>query len=238
MRIMICDDDERDLRELEKIIAGYYKDSAEIACYTSSSSVMKQLQKGTAPDIVFLDILMPYMKGTVLAKKMRDAGFEGYIVFLTTSNDFATQSYGVNAFSYLLKPASSDELVRILKNIEKAEQREDRACIRIKNKKGLYNLPIRELSHIEIWQHNLIFHLTNTESITVYDSYRNYEAQIEADARLIRCHHSFFVNIKQVTSVVGTEITMRNRKRIPISKKYGDFKMRYMKCLFTEEELI
>lgn len=236
MRVLICDDDKKEREILKDIIFNYYKHEVKVMCYSSGSGALEGLQSEPTPQIAFLDILMPYMKGTVLARKMRESGYDGYIVFLTASNDFAAESYGVNAFSYLLKPALQTSVEQVLKNIEAAQKKQDRASIRIKSKKGMYNVLVRELSHIEIWQHNLIFHLANGQAVTVYASYRDYQAQIEEHPRLMRCHYSFFVNAQQIAGVSGDDVSMRSGKLIPISKKYAGFKKKYAQWLFGKDE--
>ncbi len=236
IRILICDDVQGEMDELKLLIGDYYSSNdVTIACYPSGRSALQAFTKGPAPDIMFLDILMPYMKGTVLARRLRDAGYAGYLVFLTSSNSFAAESYGVDAHSYLLKPPSAETVGAVLRSIEADREKRDRAVIRIKSKKGISILPVRELSHIEIWKHHLIFHKADGESVEVYASCRDYEAQINADPRLMRCHHSFFVNAEQVVSVTGDDILMRSGKQVPISKKYASFKIQYAQWLFGED---
>ncbi len=50
------------------------------------------------PDIIFLDIFMDKINGMETAKILRNEGYEGEIVFLTTSPDFVFEAFDVQSF--------------------------------------------------------------------------------------------------------------------------------------------
>ena len=51
---------------------------------------------------------MPHMTGMQLAREIRTFDHAADIIFLTTSSDFAVESYTVKATNYLMKPVSSN----------------------------------------------------------------------------------------------------------------------------------
>lgn len=58
-------------------------------------------------DIVLLDILMPGMTGMKAAHEIRGVDTEVKIVFLTSSPEFAVESYAVKSYDYILKPSQA-----------------------------------------------------------------------------------------------------------------------------------
>ncbi|HXB13999.1 MAG TPA: LytTR family DNA-binding domain-containing protein [Bacteroidia bacterium] len=62
------------------------------------------------PNIVFLDIQMPFGDGFSLLDKIGNVNFE--VVFTTAHNEYAVKAFKHNAIDYLLKPVKSAELIR------------------------------------------------------------------------------------------------------------------------------
>lgn len=68
-------------------------------------------------DLVFLDIKMPFMNGTELAKKMLEKKPNLSIIFITAYNEYAVKAFNLNAVDYILKPVSFERLIRSLKRL-------------------------------------------------------------------------------------------------------------------------
>ncbi|MDH5610359.1 MAG: response regulator, partial [Cyclobacteriaceae bacterium] len=67
-----------------------------------------------APDLVFLDIQMSDLTGIELARILDGdaSGHRTRIIFTTAYNQFALESYKVDALDYLLKPFNYEEFLR------------------------------------------------------------------------------------------------------------------------------
>ena len=61
-------------------------------------------------DLLLLDILMPGITGMDAAREIRQTNSTIPIIFLTSSSEYAVESYRVNAADYLLKPLDADKL--------------------------------------------------------------------------------------------------------------------------------
>ena len=64
--------------------------------------------------IILLDILMPLLNGMDTARELRQYDKTVKIIFLTSSPEFALESYDVKAYSYLLKPVTYEKLEETL----------------------------------------------------------------------------------------------------------------------------
>jgi len=68
-----------------------------------------QLIRRAAPDLLFLDVLLPDMDGIQLARSL-DGQLVGGLIFVTEQEDRALQAFEVHALDYLLKPVQRDRL--------------------------------------------------------------------------------------------------------------------------------
>lgn len=69
---------------------------------------------------------MPNMTGIEVASKIRKRNAISKIIFLTSSHEFAVDSYKVDAFYYSIKPIKKEGLIPLF----------EKACADIKYKKG------------------------------------------------------------------------------------------------------
>ena len=59
-------------------------------------------------------MIMPLVNGMDTARELRQADTAVRLVFLTSSPEFALESYEVRAFDYLLKPVTYERLAQLL----------------------------------------------------------------------------------------------------------------------------
>ena len=60
------------------------------------------------------DIVMPGMNGIELGKQLREHSADCRIFYLSSSREYAVDSYDVKAFAYLLKPTPSQQFFSVL----------------------------------------------------------------------------------------------------------------------------
>ena len=112
MHIAVCDDSAFDRELIVELLHIYFAQKPfqyKLAQYNSGINLVCDVEDGCWFDIIFLDIYMNGLLGIDAAHKLRALGFDGAIIFLTASADFAVDSYDVAAAGYLLKPHSFDK---------------------------------------------------------------------------------------------------------------------------------
>ena len=98
IKIAFCDDDLLVLNELSVLVDRYrVSHNREIAytTYNSPLELLAGIERGTRYDILFLDVLMPGENGIETAREIRTWDKSVKIIFLTSSEEFAVQSYVV-----------------------------------------------------------------------------------------------------------------------------------------------
>jgi DNA-binding LytR/AlgR family response regulator len=231
MNILICDDANDSALALKKIIAFSVSD-VNIKVFNAGEDALTYIRSGKNPDLCFLDILMPEMDGIALAAKMRKEGYSGHIVFLTASNDYAAQSYQVEAFSYLLKPPNQKEVADILQKLKSTLEAADTAGLPVKTKQLSKLIMFKDISHVEVIRHNVHFRLTNGSEIQIVGVFSEIIPKLLADKRFAQCHRSFVVNMDAISGIQGNVAIMCCGKNVPISKNYSEFKKQYHNRLF------
>ena len=237
MNILICDDVPDAVVQLTKIISLSFPD-ADIRTFNSPIEVLTFTRSGKKPDICFLDIIMPEMDGILLAEKMREERYNGPIVFLTSANDFAAQSYKVTAFSYLLKPPNAKEVITILHKAEEANKTSDTAGLQVKTKQMTRFILHRDISHVEVCNQKLFIRLINGTEVEIWSSLSEISPKLLGEnreghgSRFAQCHNSFVVNMDNISYIQDNTVILKSGKKITITKKYAGFKKLYEKRIF------
>lgn len=120
LKIAFCDDDLEILKELGILLDKYKKERDEdLTCtvFQSPLELLAAIEKGFSFDILFLDILMPGENGIETAKEIRQYDNNMKIIFLTSSPEFAVQSYTVGAYFYQLKPVWEESFFQLMDSV-------------------------------------------------------------------------------------------------------------------------
>lgn len=121
MKILIYDDDLEELTQLSELLE-FLLSKRHIQADVQGVSTQQDFHNYLAqeePDVVFLDIYLDdEAMGTELAKELREAKKNFSLIFVSTSNSHAWESYAVGADYYLLKPVTEASLGTALDKLE------------------------------------------------------------------------------------------------------------------------
>lgn len=110
LRTLIVDDEPLAIERLV-MLCSHIPDLALVGT-ASDGEVALRLAKSLAPDLVLLDIAMPQVDGMDVAKALCAGERPPAIAFCTAFDGFALAAFDVAAVDYLLKPVTSEGLVR------------------------------------------------------------------------------------------------------------------------------
>lgn len=121
MKILIYDDDLEELTHLSELLESLLS-KRHIQADVQGVSTQQDFHNYLAqeePDVVFFDIYLDdEAMGTELAKELREAKKNFSLIFVSTSNSYAWESYAVGAVYYLLKPVTEASLGAALDKLE------------------------------------------------------------------------------------------------------------------------
>jgi two-component system LytT family response regulator len=228
-------DDEPDCCESLVILLERYCPEVKVLdiCYAAETAIHSI--KEHEPQILFLDIEMPFMNGFEMLEKLGNINFE--LIFTTSYDQYAIKAIRFSALDYLLKPIDREELQ---KAVQKAAQR---------NQPPLpqqLDMLLQKLKHPAIPVNKIAiptmegFQLLAVESIISCESDGNYTFLFLKDKRkiiasrnlkemeelleeypFIRIHNSHVVNINEVERYIkgeGGYLIMSDGSSINVSR--------------------
>jgi len=192
------------------------------------------------PDIVFLDIEMPYGNGFDLLDQVDEVNFE--TIFVTAYNNYAVQALNRSAAYYLLKPIDIDELIGAVEKNNRRKKKKTitpstQRCywktsklnqmesllqkIMLPTLEGFEIVPIADIMYCEADDNFTRFHLVSKKELLICRTLKYFEETL-ADQPFVRVHRSHMINLNYViryTKGKGGYITMENHVELEVSPK-------------------
>ncbi len=116
-------EDESNSREILRNYLAKYCDGVELSGEAENITDGLTLIKKTNPDLVFLDVEMPFGNAFDLLEQLPDRNFE--TVFVTAYNQYAMDALNQHAAYYLMKPINIDELIKAVEYVKEIKQKEN-----------------------------------------------------------------------------------------------------------------
>src|SRR6186997_2781224 len=116
LRSILIDDEPQNAVILKKDLEMHCPAVEVIAvCHSAKEGIMSI--KKEKPDLVFLDIEMPWMNGFEMLEMLDEINFS--TIFTTAHDQFAAKAFRISAVDYLLKPIDSNDLKVAVQKVEK-----------------------------------------------------------------------------------------------------------------------
>lgn len=221
--ICICDDDIKITEELEKIILTYAKDMSipcQIKIYHSAEALLFDFSSKIRFQLYFLDIFMPGTNGMELAKEIRSFDSTTDLIFLTSSTEYAVESYEVKATNYLLKPLNVEKILSALRDIFRTKKIVIEKQLQIKHKGILKMIPYDSICFFESRRNKLIIFLNTNEQLETYCTMSEMETVLKDELSFIRVHRSFLINMHYIREFSSSAVKLLPDYYVPISKNY------------------
>jgi len=232
---IIVDDEVSGAKGLERLLNKY---CPEVRVLTLVHSVDEAEQKipALSPDMVFLDIEMPFGSGFDLLNRLQNNRFE--VIFTTAYSQYAIKAFKHNAIDYLLKPIDPDELVEAVKRCEEKKGKEIMDFKKLENlfsslakphkiqklpihtQEGIIYFDIDNVVRLQAYGNYTIIYLTEGKKITSSKTLKEYE-EMFSNREFFRIHKTSLVNllhIKQYHKGDGGEVLMSDGALLEVSR--------------------
>lgn len=225
LKIALCDDEIRQLQQVEALLEEYHsaRPGGEwaVSSFSSGMSLLEHLQARGAFDVYLLDVIMPGIDGIELGVSIRELDQGGHIVYLTSSPDFAVDSYRARASDYLLKPVEEERLFQALDEIARRLDRERRDFVTVKTRDGFLRLPLGSIVCGELVRRCVHYHLSDgsmIEGISLRGSFQDAVKPLLEDSRFVLCAASFFANLSFVERIGSDGLQLADGRTLPLSR--------------------
>jgi two-component system LytT family response regulator len=242
---VIIDDEPKNIRVLTKMLEEFCPDAVVVGEATNAGDAEKIIFR-TQPDLVLLDVEMPYGNAFDLLDSLMPVKFE--VVFVTAFNDYTLKAFKYCALDYLLKPVNIEELrtavqkasekVR-LRNMNKqlntllANLKQPDATsfkLALPSIEGLVFVPTDTITRCEASGGYTVFYLKNGEKILSTKNIKEYE-EILPHSIFMRVHNSHIINlmcIRKYHKGRGGYIEMEDQALIEVaSRRKNEFLSRF-----------
>jgi two-component system LytT family response regulator len=236
IKSVIIDDEKKSCDVLKKILYNYCT-GIEVIGLAHSANDGARLIETLNPDVVFLDIEMPDGDGFHFLHLIADIKFK--TIFITAFEQYAIRAIKHEAFDYLLKPLSIEQVrsavEKLHATINKADNNnaDHNSTNKAKRNKtnGFHKLAIHTLTGIEFIDINDILWMMASDSYTILylrdkrqiissQNLGKYEDLLCHEHPFIRIHHSTIVNlnhIHRITKGKHMTVVMQDGKTLDVS---------------------
>ena len=234
LKAVIVDDELASRETLASYLKNYCPDIELVADADSVKSGLEIIKKHK-PDVVFLDIEMPYGNAFDLLEQIDHVDFD--LVFVTAYSNYAIKALNMSASYYILKPISIDELINAVEKIKSERNSGDisiQSKILIENiqsaNKQNHKIVLPQLNGFDVIKVNEIircqandnfteFYLTNGTKKLISRTLKFYE-DILKDFDFVRIHKSHLINLQYVTKYMkgkGGQVEMTDGSIVDVS---------------------
>lgn len=185
--------------------------------------------KSIKPKLVFLDVNMPDLNGIDLSKLLPK---ETRVIFTTAYDQYAVESYKLNALYYLLKPFNYAEFLEAAGKVEssasdsKEEKQQEEAYIFIKADYKLHQVWFHDILFVENLKDYVRFWLKDGRKLMSLMSMKSLETLLPQN--FMRTHRSYIVNLDCVEVVERNRIIITG-EYIPVAEAYQSKFKEYLK---------
>lgn len=236
IKALIVDDEEKSRITLKNLIAMYCPNIEVIELCDSVNSALKAIDK-QMPDLIFLDVEMPFHNGFTLLEKIKNPSFD--VVFTTAYDHYAIKAIKYSALDYLLKPIDSDDLKAAVDKIEinksnslssssnfevllsNIKVKGTNAKIAVPTFEGLQMISASDIIKCTADESYTHISLTNNTKITVSRILKEYE-ELLSDLNFFRVHNSCLINLAHVTKYIkgdGGYVVMCDGESVEVSRR-------------------
>ncbi|MBA3682216.1 MAG: response regulator transcription factor [Bacteroidetes bacterium] len=236
IKAIIVDDEEKSRVTLKNLVALYCPNVVILELCDSVNAALLAIEKET-PDLVFLDIEMPFHNGFTLLEKIKDPTFE--VIFTTAYDHYAIKAIKFSAMDYLLKPIDSDELKNAVSKIEtkanastktlpdfelllsNLKVKGNNAKVAVPTFEGLQMISVSEIIKCTADESYTHIALTNNTKITVSRILKEYE-ELLSDFNFLRVHNSCLINLIHVSKYIkgdGGYVVMVDGSSVEVSRR-------------------
>lgn len=236
IKALIIDDEQVAVSVMRMLIEKHLPEITSVKS-TSNTGEALQLILEYKPDIVFLDIEMPFQNGFELLKAIPEISFE--IVFTTAYDKYAIQAIRFSALDYLLKPIDADELratinrflqksvenknkdaavKNLLSNLQQKNQTFHKLALQTTN--GIQFFLPKDIIRCEGLSNYTKFYFSNHIPITTSKTIKEYE-EILLPHKFIRIHKSHLVNAEYVTAYASQNghVILKDGSSVEVSRR-------------------
>ena len=220
LRVAVCDDEIVQQKLMQALLQKFFEENdilAEVKFYSSGQEYLKEKKDEILnTDIFLLDIFMPELNGIDIGKELKNIGAKGKIIFITAGNDFITEAFEIQAFSYIQKPVVYEKFSKVMSSVIKSFEKTRYMDIVVdREKQRIY---LDDVDYVETLGRRLVIYRQD-KGVETYLSVKNFMDEYGEDD-FLQISRYVAVSKSKIQRIVGRSLYLLNGRELLISEKY------------------
>lgn len=222
IKVLICDDDMYELKELQKKIikiGAKLNVIVETFLYTNGREVVELVcNRKEKFDIIFLDIVMTGISGIEVAKRIRESALNPIIFFVSSYEKYVFDAMECQPLRYIRKKKIEKELFPAIKAALDNIYSEKMDLIILKTREGDIKIHKRDIMYIETEDRKKVLHIRDGTECYTSISIKNL-TNVLGNKEFIQVHSGCIVNLTYISIISNEMITLDNGENLIISRR-------------------
>lgn len=177
---------------------------------------LNTLLKTQRPDLLLLDIEMPYLSGLDLLATLHHPP---KVIITSAYEQYALKGYELDVVDYLLKPISFERFLKAVNKVHDLLAREKvpdaNASFFVKSEKRMCKIYLKDILFVEALENYVRIYTTSGRVIT-HSSLKRIGESLPED-RFLQTHKSYIINVERVELVEGNSLRI-DSYQIPVAR--------------------
>ena len=244
INIAVVDDRRHDTEKLQRAIHKWFSENhyhdhtlKNITCFSNGEAVLRDFMPGKF-NIVFMDIIMDGMNGIETSKKLRELDPQLIIIFITTSSEYAFETFPVHPFDYIMKPFQCERIYQVLSEAIRVIDAPD-PIITVRVSRSVYKIRQRSISAVIANDHTVEIVMSNGNSHLCSMAFREFEDMLRDCANFLERNRGVIINMDNVSSLSrdksavimsdGTHYALKVKSRGEIIRAFTQYQISRMR---------
>lgn len=230
---LAIDDEPLALKQLENYIRKTPFLELSASCHSASEA--RTFLNDHSVDVIFTDINMPDCSGLQFVKELVNPPL---VVFSTAYEEYAIESFRIDAIDYLLKPYGYQDFLKAAMKVKQYHEwqqlSEDKNeshptdeyfFVRADNKS--VKIIVKEIVYVEAMSEYIRIHLKGGKSIMTFMSIKLMMDTLPQE-HFMRIHRSHIVALEEITTFRRNEVETKDGIVLPVSASYKEELQKYI----------
>jgi len=177
---------------------------------------LNALLKTEQPDLIFLDIEMPYLSGLDLLSNIQNPP---KVIITSAYEKYALKGYELDVVDYLLKPIPFERFMKAVDKayhlLEKESAKNETGYIFVKIDKQLKKIFLEDILFIESMENYVNIYTASSKEMA-YSTLKLFLESLHCD-HFLQVHRSYVVNIQHIQSIEGNMLHV-GAYEIPVAR--------------------
>lgn len=221
IRIGVVDDEKMFRDRISEIVVNVLKGEqvqTEIKKYADGTHFFEALSAGETFDILLADIQMAGMDGMELGRRIRRNSPGMYIIFITSYEEYAAESYRIEAFQYILKQDLESRLPGVIREL----------AYRLEGQEQEYRIVGNSVEKVKLFYKNIIYlykskgakYVNYVTEEGIFRERISLESLLkELDSKIfIPVERGYVVNMKRICRISGDTLYLEKGYQVQVSR--------------------